>query len=368
MSPVTEDQKPTTSSNDDEELHQTMEDKEAWLRAHGVEIETPEERRKKAEDAARLQKLQAQASDGDSGDSSITRRFKYVRVPADEGKPFEQLEAIVAADAAGDILPDILQPRFKGGGTIDERMAREQAVRQLGAKGMDLSADALANAAGAGSTETFALVRPSDTNGHRGVYLYLDEVGMLKGLAPNPRAMALARECGFDNVQFFGDMYVGSVQADPGPLANVDFTVKELDSGSEWLKRAGVENYQYNQSMQQLQDAMREKGGLAMGGSGGDDGMPGGDSDGYSWSQTDDEVELSVDVPEGTKSRDVKVTFKPGALIVKVGLMETVSLPALYRKVRTDECTWTFEGGAKAKVIVTLAKVDEQVWHQLEAL
>ena len=149
-----------------------MEEKEAWLRAHGVEIETPEERRQKAEEAARLQKLQEQASDGDDDSGNgITRRFKYVRIPADETEPFEQLEAIVAVDAAGDILPDILQPRFKGGGNIDERKAREQAVRQLGAKGMDLSADALANAAGAGSTETFALVRPSSTNGHRGVYM-----------------------------------------------------------------------------------------------------------------------------------------------------------------------------------------------------
>ena len=42
-------------------------------------------------------------------------------------------------------------------------------------------------------------------------------------------------------------------------------------------------------------------------------------------------------------------------MTVKVGLVETVSLPALYRKVRPDECTWTIEGGSK--VIATLAKV-----------
>jgi len=39
---------------DDEEL-QTMAEKEAWLRAHGVEIETPEERRQKAADVLKLQ-------------------------------------------------------------------------------------------------------------------------------------------------------------------------------------------------------------------------------------------------------------------------------------------------------------------------
>lgn len=353
---------------EDDEEHQTMAEKEAWLRAHGVEIETPAERRQKAEDVANLQRLQQTGGEGET--SSITRRVKYVRIPADETQPFEQLEAIIAADAAGDLLPDILRPRFAGGGSIDERMAREQAVRQLGAKGMELSGDALANATAEGATETFALVRPSATNGHCGVYMYLDEVGLLKQLPMNPRAMTLARECGFDNVQFFGDMFVGCVQAEPGPMTNADFTVKDLDSSSSWLKRAGAENFEYNKSMQQLQDAMREKGGMATagfgGGGGGGKGMPGGEGEGYAWSQTDDEVEVSVDVPAGTKAKDVAVAFKPNAVTVKVGLAEAVSLPALYRSVRPDECTWTIEGGNK--VIATLAKMDEQVWHQLEAL
>ena len=285
---------------------QTMADKEAWLRAHGVEIETPEERRlKAAEDAERRRLLrELQGSSGgsspgsdehpDGSGSSITRRFKYVRIPADDRQPFEQLEAIVGADAAGDLLPDILQERFVGGGDVDERTAREQAVRQLGAKGLELSTDSLIRATAAGATETFALVRASSTNGHRGVYLYLDEVGMLKKLPVNQRAMGLARECGFDNVSFYGDMFIGCVQAQPEPMRNDDFVVSELNSSSEWLKRASSENYQYNQSMQQLQDAMREKGGMqsvGMGG-GGEGGMPSGEGDGYSWSQTDDEVEV----------------------------------------------------------------------------
>jgi hypothetical protein len=33
-------------------------------------------------------------------------------------------------------------------------------------------------------------------------------------------------------------------------------------------------------------------------------------------------------------------------MTVKVGLVETVTLPALFRRVRPDECTWTIEGGA----------------------
>ena len=114
-----------------------MEEKEAWLRARGVEIESPAERKGAAEAAAARQA--AHPLDHVEG---ITRRVKYVRIPADESQPFEQLEAILANDAHGDILPDVLAPTFSGGGSIDRRAAREQAVRQLGEKGLELSQDA----------------------------------------------------------------------------------------------------------------------------------------------------------------------------------------------------------------------------------
>ena len=48
------------------------------------------------------------------------------------------------------------------------------------------------------------------SNKHCGVYIYLDEVGMLKGLPPNRRASGIAKTCGFDDAQFFGGVYVYS--------------------------------------------------------------------------------------------------------------------------------------------------------------
>ena len=114
-------------------------------------------------------------------------------------------------------------------------------------------------------------------------------------------ASALARACGFDGVDFRGDLYVGAIQAEPSPTHNVDFTVDDLDSQSAWLRAASAENVAHDQAMRQLQDAMREKGAMV---GGGGDGMPGGAGEGFAWTQTDDEVELSVDVPPGTKARD----------------------------------------------------------------
>jgi hypothetical protein len=48
------------------------------------------------------------------------------------------------------------------------------------------------------------------SNKHCGVYIYLDEVGMLKGLPPNRRASGIAKTCGFDDAQFFGGVSVCS--------------------------------------------------------------------------------------------------------------------------------------------------------------
>ena len=38
---------------------------------------------------------------------------------------------------------------------------------------------------------------------------------------------------------------------------------------------------------------------------------------------------------------------------------------ALDRATRPDESTWTMDG---ERVVVTVAKMDEQVWHELEGL
>ena len=352
--------------DDDEEL-QTMAQKETWLRARGVEIESVEDRRIAA--LAKKERASAHPLDHVEG---ITRRVKYVKIPCDSTHQLEQLFAVLAHDAHGDVLPDVLAPRFAGGGSVDGHAAREQAVRQLGEKGLELSQSAIENATKLGNCETFALVRPSHTNGHRGFYLYLDEVGLLKKLPANERANQLAVACGFANVSFYGDMFIGSVLQQPSPMHNTDFLVQDMDSSTDWLKRAVSENLEYNASMQALQDAMRDKGGMVGGGSSGG-GMPGGVGEGYTWSQTDDEIELTLIVPDGTKAKDLVVGFKPKS--VTVALKDVggtfVDVPNLYRKTRPDESTWTVDSGRDGtgtKVVVTIAKVDEQVWHSLEGI
>ena len=77
-----------------------------------------------------------------------------------------------------------------------------------------------------------------------------------------------------------------------------------------------------------------------------------------------------MNVPAGTKAKDVQVTFKLRSLTVGLkgaspDAKPLVSLTKTFRATRPDESTWTMDG---ERVIVTVAKMDEQVWHELEGL
>ena len=105
-----------------------------------------------------------------------------MKIPCDDDEALEERTLTIGEGQPGDALPAALRTAFAGGGEVDAEKAKAEAVRALGARGMGISSEAIARETAGGSTETFALVRPSEANGWRGVYLYLDEVGMLKGL------------------------------------------------------------------------------------------------------------------------------------------------------------------------------------------
>ena len=323
----------------------------------------------------------------DLKEEKTTKKLVCVKIPSEDLNPFEEVVLEVATQKLGDVLPELLKPHFMGGGDIDVNLARQAATKQLGeefaSKSQNLGVS-LAKECAMGSTETFALVRPSEKNGRKGVYIYLDEVGLLKGKAKNARASSLAASCGFPGTTFHGDVFVGAVQTEPQPMRSVDFTLKEMDSSASWLKLAPMENAEYAISMKELEKAMAEKGAgggpglqrINMGGGGGneDGSLPSGDGDGYRWEQTEDgEVEISVYVPENTSAKTVSVGFRANSCVV-IDKSEgsnsgktILQIDNLYNKIRPDECTWTIAGGSKKnEVCVSLAKVDAgETWPQL---
>jgi hypothetical protein len=122
-------------------------------------------------------------------------------------------------------------------------MTVDQATRRLEAT------------AAAGQAEVFALVRPSESTvpeAHQGVYLYLDEMGVVKDLPENKRAARIARACGADVASpFHGTVYIGRVSMLPSPMRQASFTLADLDAGSKWLATAPEENAKYLQALKE---------------------------------------------------------------------------------------------------------------------
>mmetsp|Transcript_9691 Transcript_9691/g.23385 ORF Transcript_9691/g.23385 Transcript_9691/m.23385 type:complete len:289 (+) Transcript_9691:2-868(+) len=282
--------------------------------------------------------------------------FRSKKFPADESKPYELITT--KGYVAEDCMLTLLKPMFAGG-AIDTETAKKTALAQMGQDVSTMGLNHLGDAADGGVVETFALVRPCKTNDQCGVYIYLDEVGMLKQLPPNPRARSLAAACSFHGADFFGDVYVGRTKCNPAPMRNIDFTLSDMDSSSPWLKRAAAENYDYGLGMAEIRDSINatNPGGAQQA----EDESTVKNEDGFTWTQSEEDLEIVLDVGEGVKASAIKAQFKTQALSLTVGGDKKIDMD-LYDKVRPDDCNWTV---SKGKVVVTLEKVREGRWTVL---
>lgn len=311
-----------------------------FLRSRGVEISLPEEREQAEKAAEAVRNLTL--------DTPGTRGFKYVRIPADDSQPLEELTAVVYSDerGVGDQMPDLLVPLFRGG-HVDSEALKHSTLQQMSQQAGDASLldrmtpDLIAQQGGA--AEKFRL---SDT-----VQMYLDEIGSLKRLPPNARASAMAAQCGYGaGVPFCGDMYISRISAplsaDPGAI-NVDFTVADMSPESPWLRTAAQENLAHQ----------AQHGGGVGGMSAEELATAGGKGDGYTWSQDETEVEVILEVPEGTGKKEVKAQFKPGSFKVAVASKGFEASFELFSKVSSDDCTWTWLDARQ--IAITMEKATE---------
>jgi hypothetical protein len=90
---------------------------------------------------------------------------------------------------------------------------------------------------------------------------------------------------------------------------------------------------------------------------------PAADTPPFAWSQTSDELELTLSVPAATKPKDVRVKFGVQSCSISIGGAAPVLSGRLAGKVNVDECTWTLSGdGAQRKLQVTLFKQAAVEW------
>jgi len=304
-----------------------------WLRQRGVEIDLAEDR-----EAERAN------PDPDKGFGS----FEYVHLPADEtAEP-----TICSAHVDNmDVLPRVLKRAFIDGG-VASGVLQAQMGKHTGE--LPVSEASIERTLAEGCVESFCLARSSERNGFRTINMYLDEAGALKLLPLNTRAMQLARRCGFEPPPaVHGDVFVARVSTQP-LVANTDFGRDELQPNAEWLASAPSDNMEA-QAVQARELGLPEQG-------------PAVDeehvAEGYKWIQTDEDVELQVDVPVGTRAKSIDVNIKPKAVTVKVDKVELLTISTFLASISPDDSSWTVE--PKSGVLtITMEKTSHLVWPTL---
>lgn len=88
--------------------------------------------------------------------------------------------------------------------------------------------------------------------------------------------------------------------------------------------------------------------------------------EGYSWTQTDEEVEVVVQLVEGATFKDVQVKYHPQSIEVKCRKEPLLSL-RLFERIDPDGCTWTLDrDGGETKLVITMEKIETASWPRIK--
>ena len=265
----------------------TMAEKEAWLaRARGVEIESPAERRGRGR--GRRERAPPGPRRGRDAPGQVrahsARRLAPVR--AARGDP--------RARRVRRRRRDVLRPTFAG--RRRDRSARRANRRcaSSASKGLrDLPVRPRRGRRPGRDRDLRARARPSDTNGHRGVYLYLDEVGLLKNLpAERARVGAVRARAAVRRATSGATSTKARGRPNPPPRTTSS-AVDDLDSQSAWRAGPRTGERRARPGHGQRPGRRRQRRGLWSAAAARRT-TPGGAGEGFAWTQTDDEVELSV--------------------------------------------------------------------------
>jgi len=290
-------------------------------------------------------------------------KFTYVLIPVDELAPLQEFTA--DAIMCHDTLAVLLKKDFAGGSLTNMDELRSQYGDKIDEKMGDFQ-----RAADSGVVEMLPLVRNSKNTlpiPSTQTALYFDEMGTLKNKPANKRAFALAKQCGLDlENPLPGDVYVGRVCCDPGPIS-VSFGKHEMDSSSPWIQQAPVENAEWKGALSNFSDVTNSK---AVGAKTADQEEAENLARGWRWTQTESEVEVTVTLPAGTTKSGVNVSI--GRSTLRIALKGESAKPLmdvkLFYPVSADDSTWTMGSDARGPhVQVTVEKESEQTWPKIEA-
>lgn len=319
----------------------SMEDRIQWLRDRGVQIALPSK------------ETSSVKADGEVVDSNSIS-LCVVMIPANEKEPCEDIHLRIAKDKLEDQLINSLKGVFASSDSVDTSLLHENMSKQFGNTEMHVSESTIAKVAQEGNVEVFPLARPHEKNYFNAVNIYLDEAGQMKRLPPNPRATAIAALCGYKDVPFVGDVFVGRLKVSNIGLRNIDFNLKELKSDAAWLQGVEGVNYEYGIASNMVSMGAKEEV------SGGEDAELG-----YSWTEDETSLEIQVKCPEGvSSSRELTIKISTAVVLLAAKNGEWRLDLQLLKKVSPDDSTWTFNGKT---IDLTLEKKEEGLWKKLVA-
>lgn len=317
----------------------------------------------------------------DDNSHNNNENIEFVMVPWDARKPMKKMILPACYNTAGDSLPEFVKPYFADSRTVDVSLMKEQAQKTIASSTKqvrDVAKDTHSNITAAslnaiaaqGSVETFPLARPASTNEYCGVYMYMDELGMLKKLPLNSRASAFAQACGYPSPKFYGDVFLGRVQTKPN-MANVSFVVdKDTDRGAEWMQRAPHENRAWHDTATEIQNEKRKiyLDSDKKEGNGDNDHNNDGEEAEMDWEQEEEELEIKIPFPnvDTIDKSKVKVAFLPKSIKIMYDGIDYLSIDPLWSSILAgDGCnTWTIE--KPSTLVVTVEIADPSVaWPQL---
>jgi hypothetical protein len=320
-----------------------------------VLVETSEERR-----AASLSSAH-KAADALANDSEIS----FVLVPADQSRSMQELTFCASGTSRGDRLIEHLTAAFSSDNkTVDISLLQHRANDTLvGSAGLpsSISAETLQQVASQASVETFTLVHPRATNGFTSINIYLDEAGMLKRLPLNSRASEYAARAGFNPPpNFHGDVYLGRIQQKP-TLQNISF-VLGIDTAFDapWLRSATTDNLEHQLEMNHITGRTDLQPTVV-----GSDGTSK-QEDGFTWTQTQEELEISIVLPTAAELKQVQVKFLTQSVIVLYQKAELVALK-LFERIDVDAATWTIDRATSPPLLLlTMEKEEQALWPRVQ--
>jgi hypothetical protein len=87
---------------------------------------------------------------------------------------------------------------------------------------------------------------------------------------------------------------------------------------------------------------------------------------GFSWTQTEEELEVMIPLPANIQSKDVQVKYLPQSFQVKCRNEPLLSL-SLFERIDPDGCTWTLDrDGEKKRLVITIEKAEAASWPRIK--